>query len=193
MTILEIQSSAGFSLGSTLGTARVAWRAGTSLPVVQCVRVKRAGNAISGLRVELLASPGGWSPTRTARRGSEARGAKPRRARAGWEARRPAAGAYRRPCRLSRRTAIPARQQVGQASMVTQPHSRGSGVGQRDAAARRLGRLGRTARTVTPALVGIGARGRIRRLPQSGKHQHRDTGQPQSMNSGDDQHELNVA
>lgn len=58
VTILEIQSSAGFSLGSTLGTARVAWRAGTSLPVVQCVRVKRAGNAISGLHVELLAITG---------------------------------------------------------------------------------------------------------------------------------------
>ncbi len=58
LTILEIQASAGFSLGSTLGTARVAWRAGSSLPVVQCVRVKRAGNAISGLRVELLALTG---------------------------------------------------------------------------------------------------------------------------------------
>ena len=58
VAILEIQSSAGFSLGSTLGIARVAWRAGTSLPVVQCVRVKRAGNAISGLHVELLAITG---------------------------------------------------------------------------------------------------------------------------------------
>jgi hypothetical protein len=52
--ILELGSSAGFSLGSTLGTARVAWRAGDALPVVQCVRVRRAGNALSGLRVELL-------------------------------------------------------------------------------------------------------------------------------------------
>lgn len=58
VAILEIQSSAGFSLGSTVGIARVAWRAGTSLPVVQCVRVKRAGNAISGLHVELLAITG---------------------------------------------------------------------------------------------------------------------------------------
>lgn len=54
VAILELNPSAGFSLGSTLGTARVAWRAGTSLPVVQCVRVRRAGNALSGLRVELL-------------------------------------------------------------------------------------------------------------------------------------------
>ena len=55
MSILQIQTSAGFSLGSTVGTARVAWEAGGSLPIVQCVRVRRAGNALSGLRVELLA------------------------------------------------------------------------------------------------------------------------------------------
>ncbi len=54
VSILQIEPSAGFSLGSTLGTARVAWRAGSSLPIVQCVRVRRAGNALSGLRVELL-------------------------------------------------------------------------------------------------------------------------------------------
>ena len=52
--ILELNSSAGFSLGSTLGTARVAWRAGDALPIVQCVRVRRAGNALSGLHVQLL-------------------------------------------------------------------------------------------------------------------------------------------
>jgi hypothetical protein len=52
--ILEINVSAGFSLGSTLGTARVAWEAGSTLPVTQCVRVRRAGNALSGLRVQLL-------------------------------------------------------------------------------------------------------------------------------------------
>jgi hypothetical protein len=52
--ILELNPSAGFSLGSTTGTARVAWRAGGSLPIVQCVRVRRAGNALSGLHVELL-------------------------------------------------------------------------------------------------------------------------------------------
>lgn len=54
VSILELNPSAGFSLGSTLGIARVAWRAGSSLPVVQCVRVRRAGNALSGLHVELL-------------------------------------------------------------------------------------------------------------------------------------------
>lgn len=54
LSVLEIQTSAGFSLTGTVGTARVAWQAGRSLPVVQCVRVRRAGNALSGLRVELL-------------------------------------------------------------------------------------------------------------------------------------------
>lgn len=54
VSILQLQTSTDFSLTSTLGTARVAWRADGSLPIVQCVRVRRAGNAISGLRVELL-------------------------------------------------------------------------------------------------------------------------------------------
>jgi hypothetical protein len=52
--LLELNQSAGFSLTSTLGTARVAWTAGNALPIVQCVRVRRAGNALSGLSVELL-------------------------------------------------------------------------------------------------------------------------------------------
>jgi len=53
--ILTLQPSTSFSLGSTLGTARVAWNVGASLPITQCVRVRRAGNALSGLKVELLA------------------------------------------------------------------------------------------------------------------------------------------
>lgn len=52
--IIQIQPSAGFTLTSTLGTARVAWLVGGSLPRVQCVRVRRAGNVLSGFRVELL-------------------------------------------------------------------------------------------------------------------------------------------
>jgi hypothetical protein len=54
LSILQVNPSAGFSLGSTVGTARVAWRADGSLPVVQCVRVRRAGNALTGLHVQLL-------------------------------------------------------------------------------------------------------------------------------------------
>jgi len=52
--ILELNPSAGFSLGSTVGTARVAWRAGGALPIVQCVRVARAGNVLGGFHVQLL-------------------------------------------------------------------------------------------------------------------------------------------
>jgi hypothetical protein len=54
VAIIQIQPSAGFSLRGTVGVARVAWNAGGSLPIVQCVRVRRAGNALSGLHVELL-------------------------------------------------------------------------------------------------------------------------------------------
>jgi hypothetical protein len=55
ISIGEINPSAGFSLTGTLGTARVVWRAGQALPVTQCVRVRRAGDVISGLSIQLLA------------------------------------------------------------------------------------------------------------------------------------------
>jgi hypothetical protein len=58
VSILQIQSSTGFSVTSTLGFARVAWRAGGSLPIVQCVLVRRAGDVLSGLRIELLSITG---------------------------------------------------------------------------------------------------------------------------------------
>lgn len=54
VSIIQIQPSAGFSLTSTLGTARVAWLVGSSLPRVQCVRVRRAGNVLQGFTVKLL-------------------------------------------------------------------------------------------------------------------------------------------
>ncbi len=53
--VLQLETSTGFSLGSTLGNARIAFRIGSSLPAVQCVRVRRTGNVVSGLHVELLA------------------------------------------------------------------------------------------------------------------------------------------
>lgn len=52
--IAEINTSAGFALTGTTGTARVAWNAADPRPVVQCVRVRRSGNALTGFRVELL-------------------------------------------------------------------------------------------------------------------------------------------
>lgn len=55
VSIIQIQPSTGFSIAGTLGTARVAWDVpGRPQPVVQCVRVRRTGNVISGLKVELL-------------------------------------------------------------------------------------------------------------------------------------------
>jgi hypothetical protein len=54
VVLLELNASASFSFGATVGTARVAWRAGDALPVTQCVRVRRAGNLFSGYRIELL-------------------------------------------------------------------------------------------------------------------------------------------
>ena len=55
VSIIQIQPSTSFSIAATLGTARVAWNvAGRPHPIVQCVRVHRTGNAISGLKVKLL-------------------------------------------------------------------------------------------------------------------------------------------
>jgi hypothetical protein len=54
VSIIQLQPSTNFSIAGTEGTARVAWNVGASLPIVQCVRVRRTGNAIGGLRVELV-------------------------------------------------------------------------------------------------------------------------------------------
>lgn len=51
--ILMYTPSTRLALTRQIGTARVAWRAGTHLPVVQCVRVRREG-PLSGAGVELL-------------------------------------------------------------------------------------------------------------------------------------------
>jgi hypothetical protein len=54
VSIIQLQPSTSFSLGGSEGTARVAWEVNSSLPIVQCVKVRRGGNPVSGLRVELL-------------------------------------------------------------------------------------------------------------------------------------------
>jgi hypothetical protein len=54
VTIIQLQPSTSFSLGGVVGTARVAWKAGSSLPIVQCVRVRRSGSVFGGLKVQLL-------------------------------------------------------------------------------------------------------------------------------------------
>ena len=52
--ILNYDPSVRLSLTRRTGTGRVAWRAGESLPVVQCVRVRREG-PLTGGGVQLLA------------------------------------------------------------------------------------------------------------------------------------------
>lgn len=52
--ILNYQPSVQVAMTRQTGTGRVAWRAGTSLPIVQCVRVRRDG-PLTGGDVELLA------------------------------------------------------------------------------------------------------------------------------------------
>jgi hypothetical protein len=52
--ILNYEPSTRLSLTRRTGSARVAWRAGESLPVVQCVRVRREG-PLTGGGVALLA------------------------------------------------------------------------------------------------------------------------------------------
>ena len=52
--ILNYQPSVKVTMTRRSGTGRVAWRAGTSLPVVQCVKARREG-PLTGGGVELLA------------------------------------------------------------------------------------------------------------------------------------------
>jgi hypothetical protein len=52
--VLQYEPSAQLVLTRRLGTGRLAWRAGSGLPVVQCVRVRRDG-PLTGAKVELLA------------------------------------------------------------------------------------------------------------------------------------------
>src|SRR4051812_37837618 len=51
--ILQYRPSVNLPLTTETATGRVAWRAGTGLPVVQCVRVRRDG-PLTGAKVELL-------------------------------------------------------------------------------------------------------------------------------------------
>jgi hypothetical protein len=52
--ILTLTSPTAYSLTGATGRTRVAWTVIGRLPVVQCVRVQRRGNAVSGVSVALL-------------------------------------------------------------------------------------------------------------------------------------------
>jgi hypothetical protein len=54
ISIAEINPSSTFSVLGTEGTARVAWVVGSSLPRVQCLRVRHAGSVLSGFTIQLL-------------------------------------------------------------------------------------------------------------------------------------------
>ena len=51
--IVRLDSDTAHVVRSRTGPTRVVWRTSATLTVVQCVEVRRAGNALSGLDVEL--------------------------------------------------------------------------------------------------------------------------------------------
>lgn len=55
--ILQYRPSVQLAVTDEEGTGRVAWRAGGSNPIVQCVRVRRTG-ALNGAQVELISIGG---------------------------------------------------------------------------------------------------------------------------------------
>jgi hypothetical protein len=52
--ILSVKSSTAYSLTGTTGKTRLAWTVIGRLPVVQCIEVRRTGNALTGVHVTLL-------------------------------------------------------------------------------------------------------------------------------------------
>lgn len=53
--ILSTQSTTDHSLTGSVGETRVAWEVKVAHPVVQCVRVRRSGNFVTGVSISLLA------------------------------------------------------------------------------------------------------------------------------------------
>ncbi len=53
--ILQLDSKTAYSLSAATGKTRVAWTVLGQLPVVQCVDVRRSGNFLSGIHVQLIA------------------------------------------------------------------------------------------------------------------------------------------
>jgi hypothetical protein len=52
--ILQLESPTAYSLGTATGRTRLAWTVIGTLPVVQCIRVRRTGNFLTGIDVSLL-------------------------------------------------------------------------------------------------------------------------------------------
>jgi hypothetical protein len=53
--ILLLNSKTAYSLSGTTGKTRLAWTVIGTLPVVQCITVKRSGNALTGIHIHLVA------------------------------------------------------------------------------------------------------------------------------------------
>jgi hypothetical protein len=54
LKILQLQSKTAYSLFGATGKTRLAWTVLGTLPVVQCVEVRRTGNFLSGIHVQLI-------------------------------------------------------------------------------------------------------------------------------------------
>ncbi len=52
--ILQLESTTAYSLSGATGKTRLAWTVIGTLPVVQCVDVRRTGNFLSGIHVQLV-------------------------------------------------------------------------------------------------------------------------------------------
>ncbi len=52
--ILQIESPTAYSLAGATGKSRVAWTVIGTLPVVQCMDVRRTGNFVTGIHLSLL-------------------------------------------------------------------------------------------------------------------------------------------
>jgi hypothetical protein len=55
LEMVRLDLSTGFSPFDTTGTARIVWKTPSRLTVVQCARVHRAGNFLSGIEVDVVA------------------------------------------------------------------------------------------------------------------------------------------
>jgi hypothetical protein len=53
VVLVRLDASTSFSLGGRSGVARVVWKTPASTTVVQCVEVRRGGDVVRGLSVEL--------------------------------------------------------------------------------------------------------------------------------------------
>jgi hypothetical protein len=52
--ILSLESKTAYALSGSTGETRLAWTVLGTLPVVQCVRVRRTGNVLTGIHVQLI-------------------------------------------------------------------------------------------------------------------------------------------